>query len=474
MRLMRGSRHIAIGLVCVALATAASLCPAHATDIKAVRVSSNEARTRAVLGLSGPVQYKLFQLSNPGRVVLDFSDSALGHGLDVPHNVGVLKDIRTGHHGKHGVRVVLDLSGTANAKSFLLKPKDGHGYRLVVDLYGKKGSSTTTATASVSHSERQSATRAAELLQGARKIIVAVDAGHGGTDPGAHGPRGTKEKNITLKVAKDLAALIDKQPGMTAILTRKGDYYVPLKRRYQIARQHNADVFVSIHADAYKSSDAKGSSVWVLSTHGKVSEAARWLANRQNSSDLIGGASLDDKNDTLASVLLDMQQNYAIGASSKIADNVLSALAKLGPTHRNHIERANFVVLRSPDVPSILVETAFITNPVGERKLRNPAYQEKLAHAVLGGVKTYFEKNPPTGTWFALQARKRRGELAESAVAKATPADAGVSDVYKVGQGDTLSSIAHQYGVSVNALKSANNMSGDGIRAGTVLTIPAS
>src|SRR5699024_5203114 len=251
------------------------------------------------------------------------------------------------------------------------------GYRLVVDLYGAGSKADSSNVAEVS--ERQAETKAAKLLQGARKVVVAVDAGHGGRDPGAHGPRGTKEKNVTLDVARKLAALIDKQPGMKAVLTRKGDYYVPLKKRYQIARKDNADLFISIHADAFKSSDAKGSSVWVLSTHGKVSEAARWLAHRQNSSDLIGGASLDDMDDTLASVVLDMQQNYAIRASSNIAKNVLHALAKLGPTHRDHIERANFVVLRSPDVPSILVETAFITNPVGERKLRSSSYQEKLA-----------------------------------------------------------------------------------------------
>jgi N-acetylmuramoyl-L-alanine amidase len=356
---------------------------------------------------------------------------------------------------------VLDLASKAHPKSFLLKPGGGHGYRLVVDLYGKGG------TQDAHISKRQSATRAAKLLAGARKVVVAVDAGHGGVDPGAHGPHGTQEKVITLKVAKDLAALIDKQPGMTAVLTRKGDYFVPLKRRYEIARKANADVFISVHADAYKSGDAKGSSVWVLSTHGKVSEAARWLADRQNRADLIG-VSLDDKSDSLASVLLDMQQGYSIDASRLIANNVLKALARLGPTHRDHIERANFVVLRSPDVPSILVETAFITNPVGERKLRNTAYQKKLAHAVLSGVKKYFEATPPPGTWFAMQARKRRGEAVGTAAMAATGAD-----VYKVGHGDTLSSIAQQYGVSVRQIKLANHMDDDIIRTGTVLTIPA-
>lgn len=447
---MKGFRDIAACVVLVLLLAGTGLTPVHATQIKSVHVTTDATRTRAVIDLSGPVTYKLFQLSNPGRVVLDFSESSLHKGFQTPRSAGLLKSIRTGHHGKHGLRVVLDLSGKAQPKSFLLKPSDGHGYQLVVELYGDGAVKTGNA--------RQSALRAVKLLNGARKVVVAVDAGHGGVDPGATGPRGTREKDVTLKVAKDLAALIDKQPGMRAVLTRKGNYFVPLKKRYKIARADNADLFISIHADAFRSGDAKGSSVWVLSTHGKVSEAARWLADRQNHADLLGGASLDS---SLASTLLDLQQGYSIRASSRVANNVLHALAKIGPTHRDHIERANFVVLRSPDVPSILVETAFITNPEGERKLRSPAYQKKLAKAVLGGVKAYFEHTPPRGTWFAEQARKREGDLA-------------AAGKYHVSNGDTLSSIAQRYGVSVASLKSANSIDNDAIRTGSVLTIPTS
>jgi N-acetylmuramoyl-L-alanine amidase len=202
------------------------------------------------------------------------------------------------------------------------------------------------------------------MLATERKVVVAIDAGHGGEDPGARGATGLREKDVTLQVARELADQINRQPGMQAVLTRNGDYFIPLKRRYQIAREHNADMFVSIHADAFKNSDAKGSSVWVLSPRGKTSEAARWLADRENRADLVGGVSLDDKDDTLAAVLLDLQQGYAMQASESIAGNVLKALGRLGPTHRGYVERANFVVLRSPDVPSILVETAFITNPL--------------------------------------------------------------------------------------------------------------
>jgi N-acetylmuramoyl-L-alanine amidase len=258
-------------------------------------------------------------------------------------------------------------------------------------------------------------------------------------------------------------------------------------------------MFVSIHADAYTSSDARGSSVWVLSPRGKTNEAARWLADRENRADLIGGVSLDDKDDSLAAVLLDLQQGYAMQASESIAGNVLKALGSLGPTHRGYVERANFVVLRSPDVPSILVETAFISNPVEERKLRDPTHQSRLAEAVMGGVRNYFEATPPPGSWFAAQAARRAGvqvastagsdsatadddddsskspaPSSKAAVASASK-DEDVRDLHKVERGESLRSIARQYGVSISALKSANRLTSDAsVRTGMVLAIPSS
>ncbi len=450
-------------VTCVVFATAGVVRVAHAAELRDARVWTDATRTRAVLDLSGTVAYKLFQLSNPDRIVVDIDHGRVADGFASPGDSGVLKDIRTGRHGD-GVRVVMDLTNAVQPRSFLLKPTGDHGYRLVVDLYPAGGSSNSMAgTDGTGSAGRKATLQAAKLLESARKVVVAVDPGHGGKDPGATGPDGVHEKNITLSIGRRLAKLIDQQPGMTAIMTRTGDYYVGLKERREIARKHHADVFVSIHADAYRDADASGSSVWVLSTHGKVSEAARWLANTQNHDGLLGGVSLDDKSEALAHVLLDLQQSYAIGASKRIANNVLHSLARLGPTHRDHIERANFVVLRSPDIPSILVETAFITNPVGERKLQNGAYQEKIAEAILSGVKTYFTNTPPPGTWFALQARKRRGELASAGAIS-----------YKVGRGDTLSGIAQQYGVSVDALKAANHMDSDLVRVGAVLSIPTS
>ncbi|MEO7071859.1 MAG: N-acetylmuramoyl-L-alanine amidase, partial [Rhodanobacter sp.] len=336
--------------------------------------------------------------------------------------------------------------------------------------------------------------QAAALLGGQRKVVVAIDAGHGGKDSGAIGAGGTREKDVTLAVARELAAQINRQPGMKAVLTRSGDMFIPLKQRYQIARDNSADIFVSIHADSFTRSDARGSSVWVLSPRGKTNAAARWLADGQNRADLIGGVTLDDKDDGLAKVLLDLQQGYAMQASDAVAGNVLKALQGLGPTHRGYVERANFVVLRSPDVPSVLVETAFISNPTEEHKLRDPAHQRQLAAAVMGGVRDYFESTPPIGTWFAAQAAARSGvrlaSAAPAAVSKRStaatpklttlakaPASSSdgdeVQDVHKVNRGESLRSIARQYGISVGVLKSANGMRNDTVRAGAMLTIPA-
>jgi N-acetylmuramoyl-L-alanine amidase len=494
------------GLLCAAAAGA--------VQVKALRVWGGPDSTRVVLDLSGePSDYKLFQLDDPARVVLDVEDSSFAAHFHVPAVRGLLKSIRSGRYDK-AARVVLDLNGQAHPKSFLLRPAGQYGYRLVVDLYPRQAAKQGQVARTVED----------DIAEGKpRPVVVAVDAGHGGEDPGAHGPDGTLEKNVTLSVARDLAKLIDAQPGMRAVLTRDGDYFVPLKKRYKIARQNKADLFVSIHADAYTSADARGSSVWVLSQHGKVSEAARWLADSENHADLIGGVSLDDKDDTLASVLLDLSQGASIEASEAVAKRVLKALSALGPTHRGYVERANFVVLRSPDVPSILVETAFITNPAEERKLRDPGHREQLASAILKGVEGYFQDTPPPGTWFAAVKNGRlhpgqtdAGTLlaaadhasgktrASSHVARddrphvrppASDADIQVEDVapppqgpksaaldeqirdmHRVMRGETLSGIAQQYGVTIGALRSLNSKIPDdgSVQAGQVLLIPSS
>lgn len=543
--LMRGITNKFGFLACVtAVATLASAVSA-AADVKAARVWAGPEYTRVVFDLSGPATYKMSQGDTPGSVVLDIAGSTVASDFSAPGGQGLFKSMITGKQGGT-TRLVASVDPRSKPKSFLLKPAGDYGYRLVLDLYPGGGSDPgdnpvgdddTTSLADAPAESRSGASIATvsrgsrgktvpagkpPMLASERKVVVAIDAGHGGEDPGARGATGLREKDVTLQVARELADQINRQPGMQAVLTRNGDYFIPLKRRYQIAREHNADMFVSIHADAFKNSDAKGSSVWVLSPRGKTSEAARWLADRENRADLVGGVSLDDKDDTLAAVLLDLQQGYAMQASESIAGNVLKALGRLGPTHRGYVERANFVVLRSPDVPSILVETAFITNPSEEKRLRDEGHRRELATAVLGGVRNYFESMPPPGTWFAAQAARRNGTSVASAAAstpaapedvdtiassavksdsrlspprkssarvsgkvlatadKPAPAtkstgraDDNVRDVHRVNRGETLTGIAQQYGVSIGALKMANKMTDNNVRIGTVMVIPS-
>jgi N-acetylmuramoyl-L-alanine amidase len=542
---MRGFLTRAICLSGAALITAVPGA-LRAADVKGARVWAGSAYTRVVFDLSGPVKYKLSQDGN--QIVLEMSDSRVAGHL-APGAQGLFKGLSSSRQGG-AVRLTAAVAPNSQPKSFMLGPSGQSGYRLVLDLY--PGSATAAAKtddkpdapaasddalamrvhpATPIHSAapapassaadddaadstadanapapapvtinaasklttRKGVTtrQAAVLLNSQRQVIVAVDAGHGGKDQGAHGPDGLLEKDVTLAVARDLAAQINRQPGMKAILTRDGDYFIPLKQRYEIARQNQADLFVAIHADSYTSSDARGSSVWVLSSRGKSSVAAQMLADRENSSDLIGGVSLAAENDSLASVLLDMQQGWAVQASQTVAQNVLNALSALGPTHRGYVEQANFVVLRSPDVPSILVETAFISNPMEEHKLRDPGHQDQLATAIMDGVKGYFLSNPPPGTWFAQEAARRKGVLVDggsevavsgkaktktamTADASSNAADADVRDMHRVIAGESLKSIAKQYGVSVDSLKSINGISSDSVHAGMMLEIPDS
>jgi N-acetylmuramoyl-L-alanine amidase len=488
---MNGTLTRLLWLSGVAVATALPCAASRAAEVKDARVWAGPDYTRVVFDLSGPVRYRLTR--HDDQVVIELPASSLAGGFDAPSAQGLLKGLADARQDGT-LQLTAKVAPDSRPRDFLLGPSGKAGYRLVLDLYPGKTAAPPAATAAsarpvalpaddahrVVDFKHLDSRQVAALLGGERKVVVAIDAGHGGKDPGSHGPDGTLEKNVTLAVARDLAAAIDKQPGMKAVLTRDGDYFIPLKRRYEIARANKADLFVSIHADAFTRSDARGSSVWVLSPRGKSSVAARLLADRENSSDLIGGVSLASEDDSLASVLLDMQQGWAVQSSTVVANNVLKALAGLGPTHRDHIEHANFVVLRSPDVPSILVETAFISNPAEERKLRNPLHQRALADAVMGGIKGYFESSPPPGTWFAAQAARRMGvQLAAADDASAKPAgkdgDANLRDMHRVARGESLSSIARRYGVSVSSLKSANGIDGssDSVRAGMVLMIPA-
>lgn len=411
------------------------------TLVDNLRIWAAPDHTRLVFDTSHPVNHKLFTLKSPDRLVIDISDAQLTGAMPAVNDSPLIKRLRSAQRKDGTLRVVLDLNTQTHPKSFVLRPNSQYGHRLVVDLYGEtQGKPGQSPQKSVKQLESN----------GMRDVIVAIDAGHGGEDPGAKGRRGTYEKNVVLSIARKLAALIERERGMKAVLIRDGDYYLGLRKRMDLARAHRADLFVSIHADSFRDSRARGSSVFILSKRGASSEAARWLAESENSADLIGGVKLEDKDDVLASVLLDLSQTGTGQASHDVANKVLGQLKKIGRTHKVTVQQAGFAVLKSPDVPSILVETAFISNPEEERKLLDPSHQQKVAGAILTGLRGYFRNSPPPGTLMA-QLKSRQ---------------------HTISRGDTLGGIASRYNISLASLKSANGISGDVIRVGQVLVIP--
>lgn len=409
-------------------------------QVQNVRIWAAPDSTRVVFDLSGPVQHEITVARDPFRVVVDIQGANAparpsqpeGHDRFVRHLNTVPFDL--------GARFVLDLKKFATAKSFQLGPNQHYGHRLVVDLADAETGQAETEPAPAPQDEASAGAR--------REVIVAIDAGHGGDDPGARGPRGTWEKIITLQMARVLAAKINLEPGMKAVLTREGDYFLPLRKRIDLARRHRADLFVSIHADAFRDRRVQGSSVYVLSDRGASSEHARWLAEQENASDLIGGVSLDVEDNVLASVLLDLSQTASLEASIDVAERVLQGLRKVGRLHKHRVESAGFAVLKSPDIPSILVEAAYISNPDEETKLRSPQHQHLVADAILTGLRGYFSVRAPEDTVLAANRR------------------------HVIGSGDTLSGIAQQYRVSLRSLRQLNGLRSDQIRIGQVLTIP--
>jgi N-acetylmuramoyl-L-alanine amidase len=364
------------------------LQPARAVDVRAIRLWAGPDSTRVVVDLSGTAQHSLLLLHNPERVVLDVSGAHLAKSTHAaPRGAGAVRSVRMSHSPSGNFRLVLDLARPIQAKSFLSAPNAHYGYRLVVDL---GGAAPADKPIKVKHAPAD-----------ARDLIIAVDAGHGGEDPGAIGKNGTREKDVVLAIARELALKINAETGMKAVLTRGGDYFVPLRDRMRRARAQQADLFVSIHADSIRDRSIDGSSVYILSQRGATDEASRWLAERENASDLIGGVSLDDKDDLLASVLLDLSQSASLNASQVAAERVLHQLARAGEIRKPEVQQARFMVLKSPDIPSMLVETAYISNPQEEQRLRTVAHQAKLAAAIHQGVHDYFYANPPMGTRIA-------------------------------------------------------------------------
>ena len=419
-------------------------------QIDSLRYWTAPDHTRMVFDVTTEATHQVFLLNNPARLVIDFSDAKLLKPLAQPPKIhSLFSRVRSATRNKRDLRVVVDLKTAVMPKSFSLKPSRNYGNRLVIDLF-PKDKKPTIVSASTKKSLKNKGRVTKTVKNKARDIIVAIDAGHGGEDPGALGARGTKEKKVVFDIAKKLAVLINKKPGMKAVMVRKGDYYIKLRKRMEIARAAKADLFVSIHADAFKNSKVKGASVFTLSNRGASSEAARWLAKHENSADLVGGVKLADKEDMLASVLMDLSQTATKEVSRDVAGDILKNFKTIGHLHKNNVQKAGFMVLKSPDIPSILVETAFISNPAEERKLKSGKHQAKMARAIYKGVVGYFTKHAPADTYLALNASKK----------------------HVISRGETLSGIAHQYGVSLQSIKSVNALASNRIRIGQVIQIP--
>lgn len=352
--------------------------------------------TRLMLDLSTVINYNIFTLTDPYRLVLDLKNTSLtGNIASIPPQHPILSNIRHAQRNKQDLRIVFDLKLPVRTTSYLVAPDQQGGYRLLLDIKQLQPG-TPHHKIITPPTEPKPLIEPKKSREAKNQIVVVVDPGHGGVDPGAVGKNNTKEKDVVLAISRKLVNLLAQYPEYKAVLTRKSDYYLNLRRRVEIAREYQADLFISIHADALPDNQtAYGSSVYVLSRQGASSEAAQWLAQRENAADLIGGISLKDKDDLLASVLLDLSQEGTLEASTLLAQEILQALTKVGRVHFKQVQRAAFMVLRAPDIPSVLVETAFISTPDEERKLNNPNYQDQVAQALLNGIKNYFAKYPP-------------------------------------------------------------------------------
>lgn len=430
------------GFFCVAIVGLAHT-PAAAGDLRGVRLSAGPESTRVVLDLSGPVEHRLFELANPNRIVIDLVGTRSLDGMPVASARGDVAAVRTGKRQGNTLRVVLDLKREVQSKSFMLPPDGRFGHRLVIDLEGA--------------GQRRAASRTAPApVAAARDLVIAIDAGHGGKDPGATGPRGAKEKDVVLRIAQRLADRVNRQRGMRAVLVRDGDHFVSLGRRVEAARAAQADLFVSIHADAFRDSSARGATVYALSTRRATDEVARRAAERENASDLIGGVSISALDDTLARVLLDLSQSASISASMVAGERVIEEMSQVTRMRKMRVQQGSFLVLTAPDIPSIFIEAAYISNPREEAALTDPSYQNELAAAVFRGIVEYFRTHAPPDTLFAQAPPPVRRDPIRHVIAS----------------GETLSEIAERYRISLRTLRQTNELSSDVIRIGQVLTIP--
>jgi N-acetylmuramoyl-L-alanine amidase len=462
---------------------------AEAANINGVRLWRAPDHTRVVLDLDAPVQHSLSLVNQPAQLVIELTNVKFKASLaDLPLANTPIKSIRVQTTSPNSVKLILDLNARVKPNSFLLKRIGGMHDRLVVDLYDEvlnpalqtdknlpapTVAQTTAVNQTLPPSGAQSAQKPQQVTGSKRKIVIVVDPGHGGEDPGAIGPKKIREKDVTLSISKELVALINAQPGYEGKLTRSTDYFIPLKKRRDIARSHKADLFISIHADAFTKASAKGASVFALSRTGATSETARFLAQRENESDLIGGVgsiSLDDKDEVLAGVLVDLSMTATLNSSLQIGHQVLSSLGGVAHLHKRRVEQAGFMVLKAPDVPSILVETGFISNPDEAKKLGTLAYRKQIANSIFKGVKLYFAQHPPADVHEAVTATTLP---VQNSGAYQPPVTKTPDRIHLVVKGDTLSSISLRYKVKAQRIMEYNKMKNSVVKLGQKLKIPA-
>lgn len=420
--------------------------PAFTADIDSARIWRAPDNTRLVLDINEAFDYKYFSLDNPRRLVIDIKNTGLKANLDkLDISPTPISNIRSGLRGSSDLRIVLELKQQVRVNSFTLKANEQYGDRLVIDLYD-----TVQKVAKKSVSK--------VLPNDNRPIVISIDAGHGGEDPGAIGPKRIREKVVAFQIAQRLEKLFDKNPDFRGELVRTGDYYLAHRKRTAIARKSRADFFISIHADAFTNPQANGASVYALSTKGATSEAARYLAKKENRADLIGGAegslNLDNTDPFLREVLLDLSMTATLSSSLDAGKYVLKNMGGVARLHKKRVEQAGFLVLKSPDIPSLLIETGFISNPKEARQLSSGAYQQRMAAAIYNGLVSYYTDNTPEGTSLAANKGKRERS-------------------YTISRGDTLSDIAQRYNTSVATILSYNKMGSSTIKVGQKIIIPA-
>lgn len=442
-------------VVWLALTTAVLSSAVQANVLEGVRVWPSPDETRVVIDVKSEVDFSYFTLSGPDRLVVDLKQTSLGTKLPVHvSDSAILTKIRASSPPeKSSYRLVLELKRKSSPQLFKLAPTPGgqYGHRLVIDLPHAESASQPAAKPS----SETKVSRDASQLYGTADIVVAIDAGHGGEDPGSIGPTRKYEKDVTLSVAKKLADQIDAVPGMKAVLTRRGDYFVNLNKRSEIARKNKAHLLVSIHADAFHTPQPRGASVFVLNTRRANTEIARWVENHEQQSELLGGAgevlAKNNADRNVSQTLLDLQFSHSQKEGYKVATNILREMGKVAHLHKREPVNASLAVLKSPDIPSVLVETGFISNPAEEKLLFQRSHQDKLAHALTVAVVQYFEDNPPEGTLFA---------------------NRGKTQKHKVQRGESLSVIANKYGTRVEAIVQTNKLKSNNLAVGQILTIP--